>query len=252
MWWIPASAAFVSFVMLLVHLIALRKDDVTTASGPDPAPPRRHSDARGPADDARGRGSNGSSMWTHRHLLGIEDLSASDIDIVLDRAEHWHKLSRQTEKKAALLKGRTVMNLFFEVSTPRARRSRSPASASAADVVNVSPSTSSGREGEDAPHTAKNLEAHAHRSLRRAPRELRAPAFLAKRLSDTAIVNAGTARTSTPRRPSSMRSRSAGTRAARGSRRRDLRDILHSARRTLERAPLRQEGSGGSLCARRR
>jgi len=39
MWWIPASAAFVSFVMLLVHLIALRKDDVTTASGPDPAPP---------------------------------------------------------------------------------------------------------------------------------------------------------------------------------------------------------------------
>jgi aspartate carbamoyltransferase catalytic subunit len=58
-----------------------------------------------------------SAMWTHRHLLGIEALSPDDIDTILDRAERWYELWRLPEKKAALLRGRTIINLFFENST---------------------------------------------------------------------------------------------------------------------------------------
>ena len=138
-----------------------------------------------------GHGSKALSMWTHRHLLGIEDLSASDIDMVLERAEHWHKLSRQTEKKAAILKGRTVMNLFFEVSTRTRTSFEIAGKRLGADVVNVSPSTSSVAKGETLLDTAKNLEAMRTDAFVIRHASSGAPAFLAKRLSDTIIINAG-------------------------------------------------------------
>jgi aspartate carbamoyltransferase catalytic subunit len=130
-------------------------------------------------------------MWTHRHLLGIEGLSASDIDTVLDRAEQWHALSRQTEKKAVILKGRTVMNLFFEVSTRTRTSFEIAGKRLGADVVNVSPATSSVAKGETLLDTAKNLEAMRTDLFIVRHASSGAPAFLAKRLEDAAIVNAG-------------------------------------------------------------
>ena len=130
-------------------------------------------------------------MWSHRHLLGIEDLSATDIDVVLDRAEHWHALSRKTEKKTSLLKGRTVMNLFFEVSTRTRTSFEIAGKRLGADVVNVSPSTSSVAKGETLLDTAKNLEAMRTDLFIVRHASSGAPAFLAKRLQDAAIVNAG-------------------------------------------------------------
>jgi aspartate carbamoyltransferase catalytic subunit len=130
-------------------------------------------------------------MWTHRHLLGIEDLSATDIDTVLDRAERWHALSRQAEKKARLLHGRTIVNLFFEAST-RTRTSFEIASQRlGADVVNVNPSISSVTKGETLLDTAKNLEAMRADLFVLRHTSSGAPAFLAKRLTDVAVVNAG-------------------------------------------------------------
>jgi aspartate carbamoyltransferase catalytic subunit len=69
--------------------------------------------------------------FPHRHLLGIEGLSPDDINHVLDFADGYVELNRQADKKRALLRGRTIINCFFENSTP-APRSRSPASGSAA------------------------------------------------------------------------------------------------------------------------
>ncbi|HSO36571.1 MAG TPA: aspartate carbamoyltransferase catalytic subunit [Labilithrix sp.] len=130
-------------------------------------------------------------MWNHRHLLGIEDLSASDIDTILERAEHWHALSRKVDKKTSLLKGRTVMNLFFEVSTRTRTSFEIAGKRLGADVVNVSPSTSSVAKGETLLDTAKNLEAMRTDLFIVRHASSGAPAFLAKRLRDAAIVNAG-------------------------------------------------------------
>ena len=61
-----------------------------------------------------------SSDWTpfpHRHLLGIEGLSPDQITVLLDRSENYVEQNRQADKKKTLLRGRTVINLFFENST---------------------------------------------------------------------------------------------------------------------------------------
>ncbi len=130
-------------------------------------------------------------MWRHRHLLGIEELDVHDIDVVLDRAEHWFERSRKTVKKDALLQGRTVVNLFFEAST-RTRTSFELASHRlSADVVNVNPSISSVTKGETLLDTAKNLEAMRADLFVLRHASSGAAAFLAKRLTDVAIVNAG-------------------------------------------------------------
>src|SRR5690349_18224670 len=96
-------------------------------------------------------------MWNHRHLLGIEDLSAADIDTVLDHADRW--FDRSSERKTALLKGRTIINLFFENSTRTRTSFEAAGKRLGADVVNVSASGSSISKGETLLDTAKNLEA---------------------------------------------------------------------------------------------
>ena len=58
-----------------------------------------------------------SFVLSRKHLLGIEGLSAAEISGLLDLAEEFVELNRQVEKKRASLRGRTQINLFFEVST---------------------------------------------------------------------------------------------------------------------------------------
>ncbi len=131
-----------------------------------------------------------SGMWTHRHLLGIEDLSASDIDDVLDHADTWFERSRGPERKASVLKGRTIINLFFEASTRTRTSFEAAGKRLGADVVNVSSSGSSVSKGETLLDTAKNLEAMRADALVVRHGSSGAPAFLAGRVS-CAIVNAG-------------------------------------------------------------
>jgi aspartate carbamoyltransferase catalytic subunit len=130
-------------------------------------------------------------MWTHRHLLGIAALSPADIDAVLDRAEHWHALSRQTEKKATVLKGRTVMNLFFEASTRTRTSFEIAGKRLGADVVNVSSAGTSLSKGETFLDTAKNLEAMRTDLFVVRHSSSGAAAFLAERLDRAVVVNAG-------------------------------------------------------------
>src|ERR1700726_1533748 len=95
----------------------------------------------------------------HRHLLGIEGLTPDDINHVLDLADGYVELNRQAEKKRALLRGRTIINCFFENST-RTRTSFEVAGKRlGADVINMSVAASSMHKGETLIDTAMTLNA---------------------------------------------------------------------------------------------
>ncbi len=97
--------------------------------------------------------------WTRTSLLGIADLTAGDITEVLDTAGNMKEISSREIKKVPVLRGRTVLNLFFESST-RTRISFEIAEKRlSADSVNFSASGSSLSKGESLIDTAKNLEA---------------------------------------------------------------------------------------------
>jgi aspartate carbamoyltransferase catalytic subunit len=136
--------------------------------------------------------------WTHRHLLGIAQLSRDDILHVLDGAERWFTTARDDVKHARLLHGRTVVNVFFESST-RTRTSFEVAGKRlGADVVNVALQTSSVTKGETLLDTLRNLEALRADAIVLRHAASGAPHFVASAgasagasTSRSSIVNAG-------------------------------------------------------------
>jgi aspartate carbamoyltransferase catalytic subunit len=130
-------------------------------------------------------------MWTHPHLLGIEALSAADIDTVLDRADYWLERGRTNDRKAAdILHGRTVINLFFEASTRTRTSFEIAGKRLGADVVNITASGSSVSKGETLLDTAKNLEAMRADALIVRHSSSGAAEYLPHRV-ECAILNAG-------------------------------------------------------------
>lgn len=97
--------------------------------------------------------------FPHRHLLGIEGLSAADITAILDRAEAHFAIGRKSNKKQTLLAGRTVINLFFEDSTRTRTSFELAAKRLGADVINMQVATSSLKKGETLLDTAMTLNA---------------------------------------------------------------------------------------------
>src|ERR1700733_4756070 len=89
-----------------------------------------------------------SFVLNRRHLLGIEGLSAAEISGLLDLSEEFVELNRQIEKKRASLRGRTQINLFFEVSTRTQASFEIAGKRLGADVMNMSTGPSSMRKGE--------------------------------------------------------------------------------------------------------
>src|SRR5579863_10443245 len=129
-------------------------------------------------------------MWTHRHLLGIAQLSKDDILHVLDAADYWYGLSRDQARNARVLHGRTIVNLFFESSTRTRTSFEVAGKLLGADVVNVSPQTSSVTKGETLLDTVRNLEALRADAIVLRHSASGAPDFVAK-ITRTSIVNAG-------------------------------------------------------------
>ncbi|HZM07237.1 MAG TPA: aspartate carbamoyltransferase catalytic subunit [Methylocella sp.] len=129
-------------------------------------------------------------LFPHRHLLGIEGLSAQDIIILLDLAEAAVEVSRQIEKKRATLRGRTLINLFFETSTRTQSSFELAGKRLGADVMNMSVATSSVKKGETLLDTAMTLNAMRPDII--VVRHARAGAvhLLAKKV-DCSVVNAG-------------------------------------------------------------
>ena len=94
-----------------------------------------------------------------KHFLGTRDLSREDIETILDTAESFKEISTRAIKKVPTLRGRTVINLFFEPSTRTRTSFEIAGKRLSADVINISRATSSAVKGENLIDTARNLEA---------------------------------------------------------------------------------------------
>jgi len=128
--------------------------------------------------------------WTRRHLLGLEELSAEEITIILEVAQRFHDAWAAGQKKIPLLTGKTCVNLFFEDST-RTRISFSLAIRRlGADAVDFSAATSSLSKGETVIDTAKNIEAMGVDAVIVRHRTPGTPHLLSQNLG-CSVVNAG-------------------------------------------------------------
>ena len=125
-----------------------------------------------------------------KHLLGIRELSAEQITHLLDTAESFRDISRREIKKVPALRGRTVINLFFEASTRTRTSFEIAAKRLSADAINISVSTSSVSKGETLLDTARNLQAMSPDCIVIRHSSAGAPYHLT-RVCDAAIVNAG-------------------------------------------------------------
>src|SRR5271156_3529923 len=124
------------------------------------------------------------------HLLGIEGISAPEVTALLDLAETYVALNRSGEKKKALLKGRTLINLFFEASTRTQSSFELAGKRLGADVLNMSVKTSSVSKGETLIDTASTLNAMRPDILVVRHQDSGAAELLSRKL-DCAVVNAG-------------------------------------------------------------
>jgi aspartate carbamoyltransferase catalytic subunit len=125
-----------------------------------------------------------------KDLLGLEGMSADEINLILDTAASFKEISERPVKKVPALRGKTVVNLFFEPST-RTRASFELAEKRlSADTVNISKATSSVVKGETLRDTAENLQAMKIDVIVIRHSASGAPHFLAS-LLDASVINAG-------------------------------------------------------------
>jgi len=125
-----------------------------------------------------------------KDLLDIETLSAEEIALVLDTATSFKEIGTRAIKKVPALRGRTVVNLFYEPSTRTRVSFEIAAKRLSADAINVSVSGSSVSKGETLLDTVRNLQAMAPDVIVMRHHASGAPYFVARRL-EAAVVNAG-------------------------------------------------------------
>jgi len=129
-------------------------------------------------------------MLNHKDLLGIENLTTDEILEILDTAESLQEVSSRPIKKVPTLRGKTVINLFFEASTRTRTSFEIAGKRLSADVVNISAATSSISKGETLIDTARTLDAMAADCVVFRHSASGAPHTLAK-LTRASLVNAG-------------------------------------------------------------
>jgi aspartate carbamoyltransferase catalytic subunit len=126
----------------------------------------------------------------NRHLLSIDDLARDDIELILRRAESFAEVSGREIKKVPTLRGRTVINLFYEASTRTSSSFELAAKRLSADLVSVKAQGSSVDKGESLKDTVQTLSAYDPAAI-----VIRSPhagaAALVARWSGAAVVNAG-------------------------------------------------------------
>jgi aspartate carbamoyltransferase catalytic subunit len=128
--------------------------------------------------------------FPYRHLLGIRGLKPAEITLVLDRADAYVAQNRQIDKKQSLLRGRTLINLFFETSTRTRTSFELAGKRLGADVINMSVTASAIKKGETLIDTAMTLNAmHPDVLVVRHP-DSGAAELLSQKV-DCSVVNAG-------------------------------------------------------------
>lgn len=128
--------------------------------------------------------------FNHRHLLGIQGLTRAEITALLDLGNSYIDLSRQVDKKNPRLKGRTLINLFFEPSTRTQASFELAGKRLGADTVNMSVRTSSVTKGETLIDTAVTLNA-MHPDILIVRHDCSGAVDLLAQKVDCAVVNAG-------------------------------------------------------------
>ena len=98
-------------------------------------------------------------LWTKKDLLGLEQLTKEEINLILDTAESFKEVSTREIKKVPALRGKTAVNLFYEPSTRTRVSFEVAAKRLSADVINIAVETSSVRKGETLVDTGKNIQA---------------------------------------------------------------------------------------------
>lgn len=125
-----------------------------------------------------------------KDLLGIADLTVEEINLILDTAEAFRDINERQIKKVPTLRGKTVINLFFEASTRTRTSFEIAAKRLSADAINISASTSSVVKGETLIDTALNLQAMAPDAIVIRHSSSGAPHQIA-RVVNAAVINAG-------------------------------------------------------------
>ncbi len=129
-------------------------------------------------------------LWKRKDLLGLEELSREEIELILDTAESFKDVSRRAIKKVPALRGKTVVNLFYEPSTRTRVSFEIAAKRLSADVINIMSETSSVRKGETLIDTGSNIQALKTDIIVVRHNCSGAAAILARHL-DISVINAG-------------------------------------------------------------
>lgn len=125
-----------------------------------------------------------------KDLLGTAELSVGEINLILDTAETFREVSNRKIKKVPTLRGKTIINLFFEASTRTRTSFEIAAKRLSADAINISASTSSVVKGETLVDTAQNLQAMAPDAIVIRHSSSGAPHQIA-RIVEASVINAG-------------------------------------------------------------
>jgi len=95
--------------------------------------------------------------FRHKHIIALRDLSKEEIELLISTAESMREINQRDIKKVPTLRGKTIINLFYESSTRTRTSFEIAAKRLSADTINISPSTSSATKGETLADTAMNL-----------------------------------------------------------------------------------------------
>src|SRR3954470_5195666 len=131
-----------------------------------------------------------STRWNRKDLVGLRELSADEINLVLETADAFKQVGTREIKKVPALRGKTLVNFFVEPNTRTRISFELAALRLSADVINIAAAASSLTKGETLKDTAKNLEAlHADILVLRHS-SAGAAQFLSSRLK-ASVINAG-------------------------------------------------------------
>jgi aspartate carbamoyltransferase catalytic subunit len=131
-----------------------------------------------------------NSKWTRQHLIGIEELSADEINIILGTAASFKQTMQRSNKKLPTLRGRSIVNFFMEPSTRTRMAFEVAAGNLSADVITITGNASSLVKGETIRDTAANIKALNADMIIMRHSSAGAPKYLS-RVVDLPIINAG-------------------------------------------------------------
>ena len=130
-------------------------------------------------------------QFRHKDIIALKDLTKDDIELLIETAENMREINCREIKKVPTLRGRTIINLFYEASTRTRTSFEIAGKRLSADTVNITPSASSATKGETLADTALNLLAMKPDIIVMRHAVSGSHYFLSKKIPNCSIINAG-------------------------------------------------------------